>query len=110
MVIKLQDSSDILSDICSSKKLWGIYASHCFFEEPHTEINKAIPFLSEKEAIDFWHKGFIYMLFDTWAEMDYYYKSIVGDDGPTETNPYNGIVKVYALSCDKCGQLMNENT
>jgi hypothetical protein len=36
--------------------------------------------------------------------------SVVGDDGPTKTNPYNGPVRVFACTYDPDGITMNENT
>jgi predicted membrane GTPase involved in stress response len=33
-----------------------------------------------------------------------------GEDGPTAMNPYDGNVKIYALTCNPEGKLLNENT
>jgi len=41
--------------------------------------------------------------------LDAYYRT-VGDDGPTKLNDYNGPCRIYALTCDPFGQLLNENT
>ena len=49
------------------------------------------------------------LIFDTAEEMDQHYDQTIGDDGPTETNKYDGPVGVYALTCGPEG-LRNENT
>jgi hypothetical protein len=50
-----------------------------------------------------------FSVFDTEEDMNAFYDNIVGDDGPTKSNPYNGQIKIYALTCGPNG-LLNENT
>ena len=54
--------------------------------------------------------GLGYLFFNTEAECCAAFEDIVGDDGPTKKNPYDGPMRVYALTCDPHGELMNENT
>lgn len=42
-------------------------------------------------------------------EMEEFYDKIVGDDGPTKSNPYDGPIRVYALTCGPKG-FLTENT
>ena len=111
MLCKLTDSSEVLSALCIAKNAWGIYVSHCAFEiAPHNELNRAIPFLSEEDVIQLWHKGYMYLFFSSKEELDNHYNQIVGDEGPTELNDYDGEARVYALTCNPDGNSMNENT
>lgn len=54
--------------------------------------------------------GYGILLFETEDEVNRYYDMTVGDDGPTQSNPYNGPVRIYALTCSDRGILMRENT
>jgi hypothetical protein len=54
--------------------------------------------------------GIGYFFFDTEEELNKAYDNVVGDDGPTESNPYNGPARVYALTCDNLGNFCSENT
>lgn len=51
-----------------------------------------------------------FFIFQTEKEMKEAYEHIVGDDGPTKLNKYNGPARVYALTCDDKGVWHNENT
>ena len=90
--------SEYIYDICNSKKL-----------DPVSELKKAIPFLTISQAFNFYFKECKVLEFETEEDMLNCYDQIVGDDGPTKLNSYNGPVKVYALTIYK-GKLMNENT
>lgn len=48
--------------------------------------------------------------FESQEVMQIAYDSTVGDEGPTATNPYEGPLRVYALTCDPLGKLLTENT
>ena len=49
-------------------------------------------------------------LFESKAEVDEAYNHIVGDDGPTPANPYDGPARIYALTIGPNGEALNENT
>lgn len=83
------------------------------------EVCKAAPYLNPKTKFKFEGKntigqvmgdGYGFFLFDTEAELNRYYESTVGDDGPMKYNKYKGPARVYALTCDPDGYLLNENT
>ena len=47
---------------------------------------------------------------DSEDEVERYFDLTVGDDGPTEANPYDGPDRVYAIVIDPQGELCHENT
>ena len=49
-------------------------------------------------------------LFPTREEMEAHYLSMVGEDGPTKLNQYDGELHVTALTCNDQGELENYNT
>jgi len=71
---------------------------------------RAAPYLSLKEHGQLITEGEGILIFEDNAEMEHYYKMTIGDDGPTESNPYDGIYRVYALCCDAEGKFIGENT
>lgn len=108
---------DTLRALCKSRKCWGMYVS--FKHQWHgtspysllpKELQKAMPYFDFKEHRQIFIDGKGYFLFDTEEKCTETFKSTVGDDGPTETNPYNGPVKVYAITCSPDGELQTENT
>jgi len=107
------DHSMVLQKLCKSTKKWG-----CFFSlinedfTKSTEIVKAAPWLSLDNDLDCQmicdESG--YVLFDSEEECHLIYDKTVGDDGPKKLNPYNGPARIYMLTCNPDGELMNENT
>ena len=49
------------------------------------------------------------LLFSNEDEMHKAYEMTVGDHGPTALNHYNGLFGVYALACNKNGELLHDN-
>ena len=54
--------------------------------------------------------GFAMEFFDTMDQCDAAFGEIVGDDGPTPKNSYDGPVRCFAMTCSPTGEVMNENT
>ncbi len=116
----LTDSVLILSALCKGRKSYGMLASFPVptdqeWENLETyieELYKAAPYLTRDvlTSQDVLFTGQVYLFFSSEEEMLEYYDATVGDDGPTETNKYDGPVKVYAITCDPSGTLLNENT
>jgi len=105
----INDSETILSSLCKSHEKWGMYIS--FVDDTDLqEIFKAAPYLNTEAFMHTCVNGCGYILFDTEEEMMDLYHQTVGDDGPTKLNSYNGPARVYALTCDPQGNLLNENT
>jgi len=113
---------ELMKLYCKAENKWAVYYSGLNSEEPRSsdpdewgkyleDRKRALIFLGP-EADDY-HQimmdGEGFSIFDTEEEMDAFYDLIVGDDGPTKSNPYNGPIRVYALTCGPNG-LMNENT
>jgi hypothetical protein len=106
MKLTIFNAIDCFRDTCKLRKKWGIYYSFRV-NDYWVDITQAIPFLSDVEIVEQDH-GMI--LFRTKKDMEHYYQQIVGDDGPTELNKYDGPAKVYAVTCDPKGNLLTENT
>jgi hypothetical protein len=72
------------------------------------ELRQAAPYLFDGCVFKYpqiLSDGNGYLVCDSKEEMEELYNLTVGDDGPTATNPYDGPVRVYALTSDG-----NENT
>jgi hypothetical protein len=74
------------------------------------EIENAAPYLKEHLPMLLVSGGEAYLFFDSEEDMNLCYHQTIGDDGPTETNSYDGPARVYALTCGPNGKLINENT
>lgn len=76
------------------------------------EWDKAAPYLTydDNETMQAVFDGHAIVVCETDKERDKLYDMTVGDDGPTKTNSYDGSVRVYALTIDRNGQTLNENT
>ena len=114
--MKAFDIHSAFTSLCRLSEQWGVML---VFDEdfmatfdPETRTFPAAPWL-DMDADHAWQgvaDNRLFVLFDTEADMEHAYCLTVGDDGPTELNPYDGIGRVYALTCDPTGQMMNENT
>jgi hypothetical protein len=111
------DLHEALGLICKGEGCWGIFLSVAWSDgEPPDaadwldHLYRAAPVLSHQECAQIASDGEGFLLFDTEAEMLAAYERIVGDDGPTPTNSYSGPCRVYALTADPSGRLLNENT
>lgn len=103
-------SFQVFEKLCKATNKWGLYISIYEPEDGPWEATKAAPYLNEKDHIQIIMDGHGIFLFDNQEEMEKCYWQTVGDDGPTKINKYNGLTRVYALTCDPTGQLHNENT
>ncbi len=74
------------------------------------EVVLAAPYLSIADDSQIIADESGYIVFDKKEDMLKAFNATVGDEGPTETNKYNGSVKVYALTCNAQGEHENENT
>lgn len=96
---------------------WNNFIEEEGIERRHTNranfvenVLKAVPYLNLEDHGQLLADGEGIIICDTYEEMQQIYNSTVGDDGPTETNSYDGYVRVYALTCNAEGILENENT
>jgi hypothetical protein len=74
------------------------------------DVLKAAPYLSIERDTQAIYDGYAVILCDSVEEQERLYNQTVGDDGPTKLNKYNGPARVYALTIDRTGQTLNENT
>ena len=114
-MIEIITDHDILSTACKATGKWGMLIS--FYvpsvedcDDPYEEVIKAAPYLTFEKHAQILGDGKAYILGETRDEIYNLYNQTVGDDGPTKLNPYNGIVKVYALTCSPEGKFLSENT
>lgn len=100
------------SALCKATGKWGLFIQfHCGDgKDDWKEIYEAAPFLLNDECLQIVADESGFFLFDDETEMERHYDLVVGDDGPTKSNPYNGPMRIYALTCDPSGQTLNENT
>ena len=71
----------------------------------------AAPYLKKYEkTVMALNSSRLVLIFNTEEEMEYRFNQTVGEDGPTILNNYDGIVRVYALTCSNEGELWSENT
>lgn len=105
-------STMIFKRLCEAANMYGLYFSLDWSEHGMDELFKAIPFLNKDgyQDIQMMLDGGGVILFDTKDELEHHYNQIVGDDGPTELNLYDGPARVYALTCDRLGEFLTENT
>ena len=110
-MIKVYNHSSALQTIAKTSGKWCMFVS--LPSDMHLkETLKAIPFI--KNECENWLQiiadGQAILEFDSEQECRNHFKQIVGDDGPTELNSYNGPARVYAMTCDPNGLLKGENT
>lgn len=103
---------DAVKLVAQSQNKWAIYISWVWPDayEDHEELIKAAPYLNLEDDSQIIFDGCAILLFETEEEMQDIFYRTVGDDGPTKLNNYNGKIRVYALTCNPRGLLLNENT
>jgi hypothetical protein len=79
-------------------------------ESAMEEIARAAPILEGVELITLIAERELYRYYDSEEACYEDFCRIVGDDGPTDLNDYDGPERVYALTCDNKGNFRCENT
>lgn len=76
------------------------------------EIKKAAPYLNQSDhnTMQGILDGQLFIVCNSYKEMETLYDLTVGDDGPTAVNKYNGKCRIYALTISSTGEFLNENT
>jgi len=101
---------DVFRALCAARGKWGLYlVDNSPDETSVSEVQRAVPWMTYHEAL-LLVCGHGAYLFDSQAEMEAAYWAVVGDDGPTKTNPYAGPANVYAATCGPDGGPLTENT
>jgi len=104
----LKDWTEVVQRVAISFNRPVLYLSFCGDHLPY-EYKKAAPFLTDDHIYNIM-EGHMYIICKTQKEMRELYNQVVGDDGPTKANPYNGPARVYALTCSAKGVLLSNNT
>ena len=104
----LTDWTRVVSLVAAGANQFVVYMSTSE-QDPNALLGPA-PFLSNEELNHLAYKGSLYLLFPRGEDAYNTFHQVVGDDGPTRTNPYNGPVKVYACVCGPDGKITTENT
>jgi hypothetical protein len=88
------------------------------------EYKKAVPFLNFDDITcdrkgqnildtDDWQclaDEHMFVLCDSYEECTRLFESVVGDDGPTKTNRYDGPCRVFAMTINEKGEMERTNT
>lgn len=104
---------------CKTTGLYGLYVQRRHeldhLESGLLDTTKGCPFLgffpsphNPHAQVIFNGEGFFF--FDTSEELERHYDQVVGEDGPTASNPYTGPATWYGLTCGPDGNLITENT
>lgn len=99
-------SVECFKELCKLSGQHGLYLNYDSDRYGYEDIKLAVPFLSRDDFI----QDRNIFLFDNERECTEHFDMVVGDDGATKLNKYNGEVRVYALTCDNYGLLRTENT
>ena len=73
-------------------------------------LKEACPWSTTWLETEFMLNDRAFVLFDTEAEARTAFAAVVGDNGPTETNSYDGIHRVYAMLVSPEVGFLTENT
>jgi hypothetical protein len=112
------NGGETLSALCKATGRWGMFVDYSVKPgigeldalEGHEDAAKAAPWVSGEYLPLLVSGDGLYVLFDSCEEMESVFRQTVGDDGPTEWNPYDGPVSIYALTCGPDGVCRDENT
>jgi hypothetical protein len=105
---------EAFEQVCKASGKYGLYLStgvdhDAYPDSGVSEVQRAT-LLPTDDAFELATSGQSIFLFDTMAECLAVYCNVVGDEGPTKTNPYNGPVKVFAYWLSPDGRTGSENT
>lgn len=92
-------------------KLSGKYCLyiHLTTTDNDDDVYSAAPYLKNPDYSQVMIDGCGILEFNNGEEMEEYFLSTVGNDGPTELNSYSGDYTIYALTCGPDGLLLDEN-
>lgn len=100
------NSREVADKLAATAKQYVLYLSHSGGNA--TELTKAAPNVKFEDIIEL-SGSCIWLAFETYEGAYGVFKGIIGDDGPTATNSYNGKCRVYAYLSGPDGGI-TENT
>ena len=119
MAYRYIDTTQAASELARLHKKPVLYISFSW-EKSWEELFKAAPYLErgfrdiqqhdDNNPAQCLMEGQAIIVCDTDEERDNLFSLTVGDDGPTQANPYAGPARVYALTISADGESLNENT
>lgn len=92
------------------KPCWGVYLSNSNDDVTSGEMHKAVPLLNQEQINHLWIEGNLFLEFENRDSAQEFFNSVIGDDGPTKTNPYNGPARVFAIWGGLEDGWLSENT
>jgi hypothetical protein len=105
--MKIMNSFELFELYLKSAEKYGCLLSGGSQVEP-SELQRAVPLLPYENVLDLCFRN-VFVMFDTREEAKAFFDTVVGEDGPTKTNPYNGPANVYACWGGPEG-IISENT
>lgn len=107
-MVTVADWAKVIEDLAAARKCWVLHLRDCSpAEVTCAELTKACPILAG--ALYCLAEGTCAVYFDDEPSALAAFGQIVGDDGPTKTNSYNGPARVYAYLAGPNGGI-TENT
>jgi hypothetical protein len=101
---------ELAQTVAKALKKPVLFVSFFVPDNNYAEVLKAAPYLTVCDHSQAILDGSAVIVCDSVKEQETLYWQTVGDDGPTKTNKYDGPARVYALTIDRTGQILNENT
>jgi hypothetical protein len=89
---------------------WCVFLSIDPLAGEISEACLAAPYLAPDRDGQLIEDGYGVIVCETREEMERVFNLTIGDSGATLANPYCGDLKIYALSCDPDGILLQDNT
>ena len=110
-------TEELLFEHCRKTRQWAVFLSlpmrDAKFVGKYTEeAQRAAPYLSQEQIFEaaLCRDGTLIVLCKSERVAYRLFDQTVGDDGPTETNPYNGDFRIYAMVVNRKGEAETENT
>ncbi len=102
--------TELVQKHCKLTQQWAVVIYPSSDDHSFSDMQGAVPFLDLNNDLQAMADGLMIVLCDSEMEHDRVFNSIVGDDGPTKLNKYNGPYKAYAWTCGPDGEILTENT
>ena len=100
--------TELVQHYCKLSGKWAVVL--CTPEESSfADLQDAANFLTEDDC-QAMTDGLMIVMCDSEDEHWTVFNSIVGDDGPSDLNSYNGPCRIYAWTCGPDGDILTENT
>lgn len=101
-------TAQVLSQLCQMRREWGLHISHVPVAGigPY-ELSRAVPFLAEDDAIDFWNQESALLFFTSEDSVLEHLRQVKCDSSPRDPDSYDGPAVVRAVACSPLGVIMD---